>query len=503
MAAKDTVNQTWLIESAEEFKAFRDEVNNGTTFEKWTISLGADIDLAGEENFGTIGIDEDLSFRGTFDGANFTISNLKITSTENNVGLFGYIAGATIRNFTLENADVTGEKCTAAVVGNANSGTIENVTVQGIVNVSGTDSVGAVAGQGYAILKNITVNVDQKASAVKGTLGYIGGDSSAAALEDLSDSKLTFKVTATDKPGMTCTTREVKAVLKDYHDARRDFNASGVSDIAVFDEASRTFSVIADQADGSFSKYQIDAPVTDTSWKCLGTGYMNSGKTQDVLWVHETGEVGVWLVDGAEKTHQTVAAAVDGWKFLAIADVTGDGRDNIIWQHTTGTVLAWESGANAAHSGDKVLGGVDTAQWNFAGTGDVTGDGAHDILWRHNGGLVGFWNSSDDSWVSLGSADEHWQILETGDFDKDGVDEVLWQNESGLIGAWDYDHSSGSVTWNSFGDANTLAGYDFSAVGDYNGDGFEDILWCDGNDNYKVWSIENNEKKESVDIKLA
>ena len=175
MAAKDTVNQTWLIESAEEFKAFRDEVNNGTAFGDWTVSLGADIDLAGEENFGTIGIDEDLSFRGTFDGANFTISNLKITSTENNVGLFGYIAGATIRNFTLENADVTGEKCTAAVVGNANSGTIENVTVQGVVNVSGTDSVGAVAGQGYAILKNITVNVDQKASAVKGTLGYIGG----------------------------------------------------------------------------------------------------------------------------------------------------------------------------------------------------------------------------------------------------------------------------------------------------------------------------------------
>ena len=175
MAAKDTVNQTWLIESAEEFKAFRDEVNNGTTFDGWTVSLGADIDLAGEENFGTIGFDESSSFRGTFDGANFTISNLKIASTENNVGLFGYIAGATIRNFTLENADVTGEKCTAAVVGNANSGTIENVTVQGVVNVSGTDSVGAVAGQGYAILKDITVNVDQKASAVKGTLGYIGG----------------------------------------------------------------------------------------------------------------------------------------------------------------------------------------------------------------------------------------------------------------------------------------------------------------------------------------
>ena len=176
MAAKDTASKTWLIESAEEFKAFRDEVNSGTTFEEegWTVSLGADIDLAGEENFGTIGIDEDLSFRGTFDGNGKTISNLKITSTENNVGLFGYIAGATIRNFTLENADVTGEKCTAAVVGNANSGTIENVTVQGVVNVSGTDSVGAVAGQGYVILTHITVDVSND-SFVKGTERYVGG----------------------------------------------------------------------------------------------------------------------------------------------------------------------------------------------------------------------------------------------------------------------------------------------------------------------------------------
>ena len=174
MAVKDTVNRVWLIESVEEFKAFRDEVNNGTTFEGWTVSLDADIDLAGEENFGTIGLDESNSFRGTFDGNGKTISNLKITSTENNVGLFGYIAGATIRNFTLENADVTGEKCTAAVVGNANSGTIENVTVQGVVKVSGTGSVGAVAGQGYAILTDITVNVSND-SFVKGTEGYVGG----------------------------------------------------------------------------------------------------------------------------------------------------------------------------------------------------------------------------------------------------------------------------------------------------------------------------------------
>ena len=285
-------------------------------------------------------------------------------------------------------------------------------------------------------------------------------------------------------------------------EAKRDFNESGISDIAVFDEESRTFSVIADQKDGSFAKYQIDAPVTDSSWNYLGTGYIDADNVQDVLWIHDSGEVGVWQVEGNNKYHQTIAGATSDWKFLTIADVTGDGRDNIIWQHESGTVLAWDSELNAAQKGDIVLGGVNTEEWNFAGTGDMTGDGVQDILWRHEDGLVGFWDSSNNqNWVSLGSADEHWQILETGDFDNDGIDELLWQNDSGLIGAWDYEN--GSVAWNSFGDSNTLAGYDFCAIGDYNGDSFEDILWCDGNDNYKVWSIENNEKKETMDITLA
>ena len=285
-------------------------------------------------------------------------------------------------------------------------------------------------------------------------------------------------------------------------EAKRDFNESRISDIAVFDEESRTFSVIADQKDGSFIKYQIDAPVTDASWNYLGTGYIDADNVQDVLWAHDSGEVGVWLVEGNTKVHQTIAGATSDWKFLTIADVTGDGRDNIIWQHESGTVLAWDSELNAAQKGDIVLGGVNTEEWNFAGTGDMTGDGVQDILWRHEDGLVGFWDSSNNqNWVSLGSADEHWQILETGDFDNDGIDELLWQNDSGLIGAWDYEN--GSVAWNSFGDSNTLAGYNFCAIGDYNGDSFEDILWCDGNDNYKVWCIENNEKKETMDITLA
>ena len=36
---KDLTTMTWRIESVEELKAFRDEVNAGNTFAGWTISL--------------------------------------------------------------------------------------------------------------------------------------------------------------------------------------------------------------------------------------------------------------------------------------------------------------------------------------------------------------------------------------------------------------------------------------------------------------------------------
>lgn len=66
-------------------------------------------------------------FAATFDGNNNNLSGLNISVAGNNVGLFGYISGATIKDLTV-NGSVKGSQYVGGVVGYALNSTIENVT---------------------------------------------------------------------------------------------------------------------------------------------------------------------------------------------------------------------------------------------------------------------------------------------------------------------------------------------------------------------------------------
>lgn len=83
-------------------------------------------DIGGVGNITPIGSNTH-SFAGNFDGNNKTISGLNISVAGNNVGLFGYISGATIKNLTV-NGSVKGSQYVGGVVGYALNSTIENVT---------------------------------------------------------------------------------------------------------------------------------------------------------------------------------------------------------------------------------------------------------------------------------------------------------------------------------------------------------------------------------------
>ena len=98
-----------IINTYEELKTFRDNVNNGTNTFK-TVKLGADIDMNGDDwipigfnnGNGTI-----KTFSGTFDGQGHVISNMKINITAGTdnlyFGLFGYGGSIYINNLILDN----------------------------------------------------------------------------------------------------------------------------------------------------------------------------------------------------------------------------------------------------------------------------------------------------------------------------------------------------------------------------------------------------------------
>ncbi|QNK56516.1 S-layer homology domain-containing protein [Paenibacillus sp. PAMC21692] len=128
-------------------------------------ALGADIDLSdylsptgagyndgdGWEPIGGSGIEMN-SFRGSFNGNGYTISNLKIIHGSSAVGFFGSILKATIRNVGLINVNVLGTGGTSNVgglTGQFNGSSIENVYVTG--TVKGVQNIGGLAGYGTGV----------------------------------------------------------------------------------------------------------------------------------------------------------------------------------------------------------------------------------------------------------------------------------------------------------------------------------------------------------------
>ena len=96
-----------IINTYEELKTFRDNVNNGTN-SYTTIKLGADIDMNGDD-WTPIGFNNGngtiKTFAGTFNGQGHIISNMKINiaDTDNRyIGLFGYTT-CYIKNLILDN----------------------------------------------------------------------------------------------------------------------------------------------------------------------------------------------------------------------------------------------------------------------------------------------------------------------------------------------------------------------------------------------------------------
>ena len=106
-------------------------------------------------NPGFTPIGEDLAnrFTGSFDGNGFTISNLYINATTNNVGLFGLTGmSSEMKNLGLVNAYVKGKNSTGGLAGTSNGITIRNCYVTG--TVEGVDFVGGLVGANIGIISN-------------------------------------------------------------------------------------------------------------------------------------------------------------------------------------------------------------------------------------------------------------------------------------------------------------------------------------------------------------
>lgn len=160
-----------------------------TSFAGTTITLANDISLEDASSefarswqpIGRTG----RSFRGTFDGAGHTISNLvTIDATADNAALFGSLLNATVRNVVLEGSSVQGHSYVAGVAAYAKGALIENcenhADIAGFYRYAG-GIVGAADGKTEVVnCRNFGVVSgcgDEEVECVGGIAGTVQGES--------------------------------------------------------------------------------------------------------------------------------------------------------------------------------------------------------------------------------------------------------------------------------------------------------------------------------------
>jgi FG-GAP-like repeat/FG-GAP repeat len=126
-------------------------------------------------------------------------------------------------------------------------------------------------------------------------------------------------------------------------------------------------------------------------------------------------------------------------------------------------------------------------------THDFNGDGKSDIPWRDSSGNVSIWEMNGTQILNptatfvANVSYPQWTIIGTGDFNGDGYADILWRDTSNDLAIWLMNGTQNLNPTSTF--VATVPGWSVVGTGDFNGDGSTDILWTDGKGNYAIWEM--------------
>lgn len=188
-----TAGETYYLSDYGDITRLAYLVNTGIDTTGVTFVMTNDIDMSGltlsQEDI--IGKDRSKAFKGTFLGNGYEIKNInfdiKNTYLVDNLGLFGYTDGATIKDLGLSNVTINNENSATTVgtlIGKADDSTIENCYVSGgSINFSmdrkTSSNVGGLVGWSFGssinnCFSSIDINVDGKSDTEVTTGGLVG-----------------------------------------------------------------------------------------------------------------------------------------------------------------------------------------------------------------------------------------------------------------------------------------------------------------------------------------
>ncbi|QIL01816.1 hypothetical protein G7078_02790 [Sphingomonas sinipercae] len=282
-----------------------------------------------------------------------------------------------------------------------------------------------------------------------------------------------------------------------------DFNGDGIADV-LWRSDTGVITTWLGQADGTFIDNSANTgQAIPLDWNIVGTGDYNGDGLGDIMWRSDAGVMTQWLgqLDGTfrdnfAKTGQVIPL---DWNVIGTGDFNGDGLGDLIWRSDAGVITEWLGNLdgsfrdNFAGTGQHI-----PLNWTIDGMGDFNGDGLEDLIWRSDAGVITEWlgqndGSFKDNFAGTGQTiPTNWQIVGVGDFNADGYADILWQSTAGTLTNW-LGNPDGSFTDNFVNTGQVIPqGWELVGVGDLNGDGRDDILWRTGPDSVETWFGQDN-----------
>ena len=267
-----------------------------------------------------------------------------------------------------------------------------------------------------------------------------------------------------------------------------DVNADGKDDIVWYHgEGTGVAHVL--KSTGSALAYagQWRSGLTVPDWSAVGD--FNGDGKDELAWYQSAGSSAgtVNVLPSSGSSFGSPSSWITGLgrpTWVGVGDYNGDNKDDLAWYHATGAnaqsvTVFLSNGANGFTNAGRWITGMGKPDW--AGVGDFNGDAKDDIAWFQNG-VVHMLRSGGSSFVysgqwitGLGRPD--W--AGTGDFNGDHRDDLAWYYADGAnAGTVMSLLSNGSSALSNAGQwATGLQRPQWAGVGDYTGDGKDDLAW--------------------------
>src|SRR5450755_2179406 len=217
----------------------------------------------------------------------------------------------------------------------------------------------------------------------------------------------------------------------------------------------------------------------------------NGGTGPDIIWEDpNSGFAQVWYLGGSQGV--TVLGAADltktnPWHIVGIGDFDGNGTPDVVWQDpVSGAVQVWYLGGASGNVLMSAVNITNSNPWHVVSVADFNQDGHPDLLWQDpNSGFAQIWYLGGPQGITYqGSANLNqtnpWHIVGSGDFNGDGFPDVLWQDPvTGTVQIWYMGGTTAGQEGSQLQSATNLTANQWHvvAIADFNQDGHPDVVF--------------------------